>query len=327
MGCCGSSIMETNSTLDLKDTLTSIKARLGIGRMHLIVKPGLYKLGNPDNNSNVFVTSNYKLTFNHLRSSLDGINAYILVLNTSGVNVWCAANKGTFGTKELIRKIKESNLSQLVDHKKIIVPQLGGPGIEAHIVTKETGFKVIYGPVRATDIKDFIKNDLTATKKMREVEFNLFDRIAVSFVELKYVLKYSFFVFLILLAFNFFQSEQFLINTLKEVIPYVFSIFSAVFIFPILLPFLTGRSFSFKGFVLGGLTIAIYNFFAYGTAFTNLILYLTALPIVSFISMNFTGSTTFTSLSGVIKEMKIYIPVMIVFELIGIVLRILKIVF
>ena len=38
--------------------------------------------------------------------------------------------------------------------------------------------------------------------------------------------------------------------------------------------------------------------------------------------MNYTGSSTFTSLSGVKKEMKIFIPFQLVFVSIGIILQI-----
>jgi hypothetical protein len=42
--------------------------------------------------------------------------------------------------------------------------------------------------------------------------------------------------------------------------------------------------------------------------------------ISSFMAMNFTGASTYTSLSGVKKEMKIAVPVQISFAVIGLVL-------
>jgi acetyl-CoA decarbonylase/synthase complex subunit gamma len=44
--------------------------------------------------------------------------------------------------------------------------------------------------------------------------------------------------------------------------------------------------------------------------------------ISSFLAMNFTGSSTYTSLSGVKKEMKISVPFQIGFAFIGLVLQI-----
>jgi len=66
-------------------------------RMSYAISPGLYAVGNPTKESDVFVSANYKLSFDVLRRELKGFNAWILVLDTKGINVWCAAGKGTFG--------------------------------------------------------------------------------------------------------------------------------------------------------------------------------------------------------------------------------------
>ncbi|MCK5098430.1 MAG: hypothetical protein KAR45_10030, partial [Desulfobacteraceae bacterium] len=157
---------------DIKDT---ILVRAGIGRNDYKVAPGLYCVGNPDKTSEVLVTANFKLTFDHLRQELNNINAWILVLDTNGVNVWCAAGKGTFSTKELVKRIRLSSLEQVVDHKRVIVPQLGATGVAARKVKKESGFRVVYGPVRAKDIPAFLKNNRKADKKMRMVTFNFIE--------------------------------------------------------------------------------------------------------------------------------------------------------
>ena len=75
-----------------------------------------------------------------------------LVLDTKGINVWCAAGKGTFGTDELIRRINLVKLHEVVEHREIIVPQLGAPGVAGYIVKKETGFKV---HLRASSFKGY----------------------------------------------------------------------------------------------------------------------------------------------------------------------------
>jgi CO dehydrogenase/acetyl-CoA synthase gamma subunit (corrinoid Fe-S protein) len=93
--------------------------------MRYAVEPGLYAIGEPDSESNVFVTANYKLSFDILRKNLKGMNSWILVLDTKGINVWCAAGKGTFGTDEIVRRINEAQLHKVINHRKIIVPQQG----------------------------------------------------------------------------------------------------------------------------------------------------------------------------------------------------------
>ncbi|RXM20875.1 acetyl-CoA synthase subunit gamma, partial [Citrobacter sp. AAK_AS5] len=83
------------------------RVRWNIKRMDYRVAPGLYAVGEPTADSPVLVTANYKLTFDGLRSELGGVDAWMLVLDTLGVNVWCAAGKGTFSTAELARRVRE----------------------------------------------------------------------------------------------------------------------------------------------------------------------------------------------------------------------------
>ncbi len=75
----------------------------------------------------------------------------------AGVNVWCAAGEGTFGTDELVRRIEACQLNEVVSQRQLILPQLGAPGIAAHEVRKRSGFKVEYGPVRAADLPEYLK--------------------------------------------------------------------------------------------------------------------------------------------------------------------------
>ena len=100
-------------------------------------------------------------------------------------------------------------------------------------------------------------------------------------------------------------------------------------LFPILLPWLPTRTFSTKGFILGG---AVALPFALASLLGNpetiwwrlagvAAAYLLIMPtITAFLALNFTGSTTFTSRSGVRQEIFTYLPVMAVMLVMGIVL-------
>ena len=124
-----------------------------------------------------------------LRKELDGISAWILVLDTRGVNVWCAAGKGTFSTRELVKRITDNHLEKIVKHKQVIVPQLGATGVSAWDVKKQSRFRVIYGPIRASDIRAFINNDKKAEKQMRQVTFTMYERFILTPVEIQTILK------------------------------------------------------------------------------------------------------------------------------------------
>ena len=180
---------QVSSSLVWADRLGTYKARWGIGRMYYTIEPGLYALGKPDEQSPVLVTANYKMSFDKLREALPGRDMWILVLDTKGINVWCASGKGTFGTMELVGRIKSTGLSQIVSHRELILPQLSGPGVAAHHVKKLSGFKVIYGPIRATDLLTFLDHGLKATPEMRLKTFTTWERMELIPMELIGALK------------------------------------------------------------------------------------------------------------------------------------------
>ena len=80
-----------STRLTWRDVLGGWRVRWGIGRMRYMISPGLYRVGEPDRQSPVLVTANYKLTIDAVRCELAGLNMWLLVLDTKGVNVWCAA--------------------------------------------------------------------------------------------------------------------------------------------------------------------------------------------------------------------------------------------
>lgn len=324
--CCGGgndAIPKISTQLTFNDTLGAWKARWGINRMNYKIDPGLYAVGNADHFSPVLVTANYKLTFDTLRKELVGLNLWIMVLDTKGINVWCAAGKGTFGTKELINRINRTKLPEVVAHRTLILPQLGAPGVSAHEVLKHSGFNVVYGPVRAKDIKKFIGSGMKASAEMRTVRFNVYDRLVLTPMELVGTIKISLKIFGILFLLNLIAVKPF---GLIDCYAYIGALVIGCVITPVLLPWIPGRAFSWKGWLLGLLWAIAVNMISGWPETPSYSLiralgYLLILPSVSaFYAMNFTGSSTYTSLSGVLKEMKIAVPAIVVSVCIGIIL-------
>lgn len=309
--------------MEFSDTLGAVKVRLGIGRYDYLVVPGIYAVGNPEPGGDVFVSANYKLSFDTLRRSLAGRSGFILVLETMGINVWCAAGKETFGTSELVWRINQTGLSSIVDHRRLIVPQLGAPGISAHKVKAATGFKVLYGPINACDIPKFIEEGYTATKEMRTKSFPFMERLVLVPMELFPALKLAVVAVLILLLLSGLLGDGgFFLAMVSEGLIAGAAVFSAVIagavLGPLLLPWLPGRAFAIKGAISGllfvlcaGLVVHV-GFSGYDVALPKLA-FLSMLVIggASYFLMNFTGSSSYTSLSGVEKEMKMAVPVQI----------------
>ncbi len=302
------SIQPVTSLISWSDRWDHLLARWGVNRMGRRVAPGLYALGQPTPDSPVYVTANYTLSFDALRSALNGMDAYLLVLDTQGINVWCAAGKGTFGTDELLQRIQATGLADVVRHRVLIVPQLGAPGITAHLVRKQSGFKVEYGPARASDLPAYMVNH-QATPEMRQVRYDLSDRLVLIPVELIFVL----WPMLIAAVVGFFFGGWLTAAAILA------SVLAGVVLFPVLLPWLPTHAFSTKGLILGG-AVALVFAAAIVAGEPDRALWLRAVqalafllvfpPVTAFLALNFTGSTTFTSRTGVRREIFQYIPLM-----------------
>ena len=316
-------VRETTADLCVCDSLSRWKARWGIGRMNYRVHPGLYRLATPDENSPVLVTANYKMTFDLLRRELKGLSAWILVLDTNGINVWCAAGKGTFGTEELVRRIRSAGLERFVKHRTLVLPQLGAPGVAAHAVKKETGFRVKYGPVYARDVNRFLADGMRIIDpEMRRVRFNLTDRLALTPMEIIPALKFFPGIFVILVLLRLAGGSGLNAGFWRELAVYLGAIAVGTTLVQALLPWIPGRSFTWKGWLLGALWTAAAAALFHTDAWTTASSLLVAPMLSGFIALNFTGATTFTSLSGVKKEMKFAVPAMIASAALGVVIRI-----
>lgn len=299
--------------------------------MNYKVDPGLYALGRPDDKSPVLVSANYKLSFDTLRSALRGRHLWILVLDTDGINVWCAAAKGTFSTTELVRRLEFSGLGEVVSHRRLIVPQLAAPGVADHEVKKLSGFKVTYGPIRSVDLPAFIDAGFKATSEMRLKTFSICERLVLVPVELVAALKMAVIivpVFALLGGLGGSNSylADFMNHGLFAAMALLSGVIAGTVLVPILLPWLPGRAFTLKGTILGFL-VAFALVFAWNAdtmqgfiTLENLAWLLIVPALTAYFAMNFTGASTYTSLSGVKKEMRWAVPMQIVAAAVGLIL-------
>jgi len=259
------------------------------------------------------------MSFDALRSSLRNRDAWILVLDTKGINVWCAAGKRTFGTGELIRRIRASSLDRIVEHRDLILPQLGAPGIAAHLVKKSSGFTVTYGPIRSQDLPAFLDAGLKATAEMRRKTFTLAERAVLTPIELVAALRVLVFVLPVFFFLGGLGGHGgFWANALDHglfaVSAVLFGIVLGAILTPLFLPLLPGRAFALKGFFLGLvgalLLISLHGWKEDGwTGKLEAGAWVFMIPaLAAYLAMNFTGSSTYTSLSGVKKEMRWAVP-------------------
>jgi len=299
--------MTADSRITAANRLDHFLARWGVDRMGHRVEPGLYSLGSPTPASPVFVSANYTLSFDALRSALAGRDGYILVLDTHGINVWCAAGKGTFGTDEVVGRIAATGLSSVVEHRTLILPQLGAPGVSAHEVLRRSGFRVTFGPVRARDLPAFLEAG-AGTPEMRRVLFPFADRIVLAPVELVHAALPTAVAAVLL----------YLLAGPVAALGALAAVLAGAVLFPALLPFIPTRDFSTKGLLLGGIVALPFAAALSGDpalpGWANTLLALAPLllmpAVTAYLALNFTGSTPFTSRTGVKREIFRYVPVM-----------------
>lgn len=319
----GDFIVPSISTkLTLSDKLKAVFVRrIGMGRDHFSVPEGLYAVGSPDKMSPVIVTSNYKITFDIVRSNLSKMDAWLLLIDTKGVNVWCAASKGSFGTEEIIKSIKKYNIEKIIDHKTIILPQLGATGVSGFKITQAIGFKVVFGPVRANDIYEFVSNGYIKDGKMKQVMFPLLERAVLAplefFGSLKYMLYLLLGIWLVLAFVNGTYNVPYFIE-ITGIIAIAYIV--GIFISPITLPYIPFKAFSLKGVALGILSFMPYLYLAPYNSIRMAGVFFISVSIISFVSMNFSGCTTYTCQKGAEKEVLFATPLHFLSLLTGVIL-------
>lgn len=135
-------------------------------------RTGLVPVGNPGPDSPVLLTCNFDLTVRRVKRALQGIDCWLLVANSRGVNVWCAATGGLLSNHDVISVLRTSGIEKKVNHRHVILPQLAATGVEGKAIRQQTHWRVIWGPVEAADIPAFLAASQTKTAAMRQVTFS-----------------------------------------------------------------------------------------------------------------------------------------------------------
>jgi 2-polyprenyl-3-methyl-5-hydroxy-6-metoxy-1,4-benzoquinol methylase len=238
------------------------------------VRPGLYALGQPDRGSPVLVTGNFDLTVRRLVKAIDGsVDAWILVADSAGINVWCAAGGGYFTAEKVIAAVRSSRLAEVVDHHALILPQLCANGVDGWRIRREIGWGVHWGPAKAVDIPAYLSAKRKKTDAMRWVQFPLKDRMEMVTVTL------GFYGLLILVPILIFWRPLFW--------PIAFSLLGLSYFYGLVLPWLPGHDGLAKSVPLA--LIALGGLFVYTRVFDpmtasrtfNWVLGLTGLSVFS----------------------------------------------
>ena len=140
---------------------------------------GLRVLGSPDESSPVLLTGNFDLTVRRLTKALRGVDAWLLVAPSGGINVWCASSGGHLSTHQVVTALKTSGIAGAVNHREVILPQLAATGVLALDVYRRSRWKVRFGPVDVHDLPEYLATR-EKSDAMRRVRFATRDRLEMA---------------------------------------------------------------------------------------------------------------------------------------------------
>lgn len=124
----------------------------------LQVESKIYEFNNPDENSLIFMTTNFALTFFAVANELEGLNvpSYLIVTPADGMSVLTAWSAEKFTAKMVANTLKKWDFVNRVKNRKIIIP-----GLLAHmkeeLEEEIKDFEIVVGTVEAYAIGDFVK--------------------------------------------------------------------------------------------------------------------------------------------------------------------------
>ena len=267
------------------------------------VRPGLYYVGERDENAPLLVTCNNFLTIFLLTRKIANRNVRLLVIDTNGINVWCSAGEGKFSAEEIIDKAGRYGLIKDGRKTEMILPKLCLSGVKLSDLQK-AGIKPVIGPMYAKDLPRYLDEDRFQDRVIDHVTFGLQSRI---FTALPTAVQFLYwFAGIYIVTFWMLDSAIIGIAALMA------------FSYPILFPFLPGKQFAVKGISLGIIAsvFAVAHYLYHGfnlqlTIFWILFTFATSI----FIGLSFTGNSPLSNYDKVRKETAAFLPVVVILYL------------
>lgn len=285
---------------------------------HVPIEPGIYQSGNPDKKSPIIVTANYDFTYIKVMRDLKGVDAWVLCLDSNGINVWCAARGPNFGNSQLLEAVKATNLQHYTEKRTLILPQLSAGGISVPNLPKnseEFPFKVLFGPVWSKQLPEFMeKRPARKPDSMKLAKFTLFHRIRAFTTHTTFLFRKIFLIpflglIIALLCLSIIPGLNF-INRIRWIAELCLVIISTNFLITLLFPLSNfTRKFISKGVFFGAINVMLligFNWFHHGSIMYiiwNLAFYFW---IAFFSTMSLSGYSMATSPSEIQTEYPIF---------------------
>jgi len=299
---------------------------------HVPIEPGIYQSGKPNENSPIIVTANYVYTYIKVMRALKGIDAWVICLDSRGINVWCAARGNNFGNKQLIEAVKATGIAQITNKKTIIVPQLSAGGIAAPLIKAEAPdfpFNVLYGPIWAKYLPKFLE-ERPARKpdKMKLAKFTISHRFQAEITHTTFLLRKIFLwpsIALVLLFIGLSFINTAWITQLLIVGELWLWIIIANALIAIFFPITKfTRKFINKGIVYGVINVLLFGGISWLFHYSLLSILLSSVFyfwLAFFSTMSFSGFTMATSPRDIQDEYPIFSKINMILLIIGLVAK------
>jgi len=124
----------------------------------LQVESKVYDFNNADENSLIFLTTNFALTYFAVANEIEALNkpAYLVVTPSDGMSVLTAWSAEKFTAQIAAKTVKQFELDKKVKNKRIIIPGLLSH-MKEEIEEALPEFEILIGPNEAYLLSDFVK--------------------------------------------------------------------------------------------------------------------------------------------------------------------------
>jgi len=306
---------------------------------HVPIEPGLYKSGNPNRNSPIIVTANYEYTYIKVMRDLKGLDAWVLCVDSDGINVWCAARGDDFGNNQLFEAVETTNITTITDTRTLILPQLSAGGVSIPQLPKKSEgfpFKITFGPVWSKHLPQFIKEKPgRKSDKMKIAKFSLSHRIRAGITHTTFLFRKIFLLPLLALALIILGFNVLLGLNWYNKLYWIGEIFLWIIVANIIISLLFPiseftRRFIVKGVFFGALNVIILSTLTWILHNSIIFILLNVcfyFWIAFFSTMSFSGDTMYTNPREIqgeypifVRINKILIIISLVFLVIGLII-------
>ena len=253
------------------------------------------------------MTANYLLTVLLVVRRVRTFNARLLVVDTDGINVWCAAGKGKFGKDAVVEQLTryDRKLLSVDERPALILPKLSFSGVDLGSL-REYGVRPIVGPVYARDLPAYLSNPPFKDCSEDRVVFGLQSRLFTWLPGLLQTLGQSFILILVLWIAHLLCGSS---------VPFVGILLLVTLLataYPILFPWIPGSRFAVKGLWLGvavavGLAALSLAGLLSTAALSTAVLFSVGTGV--FFGLAYTGNSAVSNYSRIRKEVARFLPV------------------